>query len=93
MPPPLVLTLELTRAREAEDPYAFAMGVQPYLLREAGGVYDGLEITWDDALLQDLYALSRPAPAPEVVSRLGQRLREILLLAGWDAHDAKRRGA
>ncbi len=91
------LTLEFTRATEAEDPYAFATGRQSYLLREAGGVYDGFEIDWDQALLDDLSALARPAPPAEVVTRMGDRLRRILRLAGWESTErelaqAARRG-
>ncbi|MEY3213625.1 MAG: hypothetical protein RIT28_4106, partial [Pseudomonadota bacterium] len=85
--PPLIITLEMTRARAAGDPHAFAAGAQSYLLREAGGVYHGFELVWDQALAEDLYALSRPRTPQEVVERLGERLRKILQLVAWERHD------
>ncbi len=86
--PPLCLTLELARARESWDPHAFAAGVQSYLLREAGGVYQGFELHWDEALARDLAEIARPDPDEQAVWRLGERLRRILLLAGWERADA-----
>ena len=84
---PLLITLELTRARAAEDPYAFAAGNQSYLLREAGGVYDSFEIAWDEALARDLLQLAQPEAPADLVARMGERLRQILLIAGWERHD------
>lgn len=85
---PLCLTLELARARESWDPHAFASGEQSYLLREAGGVYQGFDLVWDEQLAKDLTELGRLHPDQQVVWRLGERLRRILLLAGWEQADA-----
>ena len=42
--PPLSLVLELTRAANAGDPYAFSFAPQAYLLRREGGGYETVNI-------------------------------------------------
>lgn len=54
---PLVILLELTRAEQAEDPHAFRMSPQDYLLFSAGGGVEQAHLDWDEALLRELLAV------------------------------------
>ncbi|MCB9762520.1 MAG: protein kinase [Alphaproteobacteria bacterium] len=81
--PPLHIHLELVRLEKVSDPYAFRSGVQRYLLRWSRGVEREVQIHWDEDLMADLHALGRPDPRPEVLLRLGDRLRDTLDRAGW----------
>uniref|UniRef100_UPI003D0EBA11 nSTAND1 domain-containing NTPase n=1 Tax=Haliangium sp. TaxID=2663208 RepID=UPI003D0EBA11 len=81
--PPDELLLEMARARDAGDPFAFQFTEQDYLLRREGGVYESAAFPWDEALLDDLAALQPPRADPAARQRMGERLRGFLDRAGW----------
>src|SRR6185295_19283103 len=51
---PLHLELELARAEQAGDPYAFRFAPQDYLVRRADDGFETVRLAWDTALLDDL---------------------------------------
>ncbi|MEZ4385939.1 MAG: CHAT domain-containing protein, partial [Nannocystaceae bacterium] len=85
---PLVIVIELARARRAEDPFAFRFEAQDYVVRGEGGGFSRIHLDWDQGWLDDLAALGRPEPAPALLQRLGERLRGVLEGAGWEAKAA-----
>lgn len=72
------LTLEIVRSTEAQDPFAFAVGEQDYVLRTPLGGAERLSLRWDAELLADLAALRRPGRDPALPQRIGDLLRRFL---------------
>lgn len=89
----LSLVLEMARADEAGDPYAFSFRPQKYLLRSEHGGYETVHIDWNESLLADLDAVRRPGRNTSVVARLGEKLRGFLQPAGWAQHESEIRKA
>src|SRR4051794_26415646 len=83
----LHLVLELSRAEEAGDPYAFRFARQEYRLRTPGGGVECVEMPWSQVLLDDLGGLRAPRPDPALVQRVGEALRAFLKPAGWPRHE------
>jgi hypothetical protein len=81
--------LEFARAEDAGDPFAFRSGEQTYLLRGAGGGFESVELTWNQALLADLAALHGTSCEPTVVQRVGETLRRFLEPAGWAQREGR----
>lgn len=77
------IVLELTRAENADDPYAFSFRPQEYLLRTEGGGFRTTELSWNDALLDDLEDVRTPGCEPAVVQRMGDRLHKFLVPADF----------
>lgn len=75
---PLTIRLELARAEDTGDAYAFRTGPQDYILRWEGGAFEQARLVWDDALQQDLAAVRLPGRDPELVRRIGVRLQRFL---------------
>jgi hypothetical protein len=89
---PLELTLELARAEDAGDPFAFRFAEQTYLLRGEDGSVTESSFPWGSAVLEDLAGVQRPRPDRAAAQRLGDRLRSFLG-AGWGAHEDRIRRA
>ncbi len=81
------ILLEFTRAEQADDPYAFRLGTQQYLLRTAGGGVRAACLDWDDELLDDLDELRAAACEPAVIQRLGTRLSRFLAPTDFSHHE------
>ncbi|HEX8824611.1 MAG TPA: CHAT domain-containing protein [Archangium sp.] len=75
---PLELLIEFVRADKSHDPYAFQSGPQEYLSRKEKGGLVRTSFSWDGEALGDLKALQGRSPAPEAVSRLGERMGSLL---------------
>jgi len=80
---PLRIVLELARAAQVDDPYAFQFSPQAYIVHTPGGGFTSAEMPWDAALLADLHALRSPRWEPALVQRVGERLRRFLGGTGW----------
>lgn len=85
MAEPLTLSLSILRSVDAEDPYAFARGMQDYVVLLEGEAVREASLKWDRELLGLLDAVRRPDREPAQVAALGERLRAFLAPAGWDA--------
>ncbi|MCA9648696.1 MAG: CHAT domain-containing protein [Myxococcales bacterium] len=85
---PIHIELELVRAKESEDAFAFRFSRQAYLVRGRQGAYETVELPWSRELLRDLEECRRPDRDPDVVARVGELLRELLTPAGWSGHEA-----
>lgn len=85
---PLWIELELVRAEQADDAFAFRFARQTYLVRGPGGAYETVELPWSRELLRDLDEIRRPDRDPATVARVGDMLRELLGAAGWARHEA-----
>ena len=81
---PLRITLELARADDTEDAYAFRPRAQDYILRVGRGQYRSVTLSWKRGLLDDLRALREITPDPEIAQRMGGRLRDFLIEGGWE---------
>jgi hypothetical protein len=82
-PEPLRVVLELARAAQVDDPYAFQFTPQNYIVHTPGGGFAAAEMPWDAALLADLQALREPRWEPALIQRFGERLRRFLGGTGW----------
>jgi hypothetical protein len=74
----LHVIFELVRVEQADDPSAFRVGVQEYLVRCDDGAHANATRVWDDALLQLLAAARAPGSDPALLQDLGERLRRFL---------------
>ena len=81
--PPLTLILEFARAEQADDAFAFRFMPQTYRLRTAGGGVQQASFPWDEALLAELESVRSVGGDPEVLARLGERLRRFVDPLGW----------
>jgi WD40 repeat protein len=86
---PVGLTLELTRAKDAGDPYAFRFEAQTYLLRGEDGSFESATFPWTAEMLRDLAGMQSARPDPAIRQRLGEGLRAFLLDAGWRVHEKR----
>jgi WD40 repeat protein len=86
---PHTLVLELSRAKNAGDRYAFRMAPQIYNRRFAGGAYKDAELSWDQTLLNAIESLRASRRDPEVVQRLGNTLRAFLEQTGWSREESE----
>src|SRR5262245_24156430 len=86
---PHELTLELSRAEKAADPYAFSPVRQEYRRRDQAGTYRSATFPWGEQMERDLAELEKPAPDRACVQRLGNALRAFLIELGWE-HDELR---
>ncbi|APR86345.1 High-affnity carbon uptake protein Hat/HatR [Minicystis rosea] len=93
MQTPLELTLELARAEDAGDPFAFRFAEQTYLLRGEDGSVAESSFPWGSAIVEDLAGVQRARPDRAAAQRLGDRLRSFLDSAGWRAHEERIRQA
>lgn len=84
---PVLLELELVRAEQADDAFAFRFARQTYLVRGRQGAYETVELPWSRELLRDLEELRSPDRDPATVARIGELLRELLSHAGWSRHE------
>ena len=85
--PPLRILLQFLRAREAGDPFAFRFEPQEYILPTEGGDSPTARFEWTPEVMADLEAVRRPGRDPEVIQRLGSRLRRFVGEAGWSLHE------
>src|SRR5689334_3997986 len=81
---PLDLVLDLSRAENAADPFSFRCIPQAYQRHEDGKVWSA-RLAWGPELLEDLAELTRGAPDPARVQRMGDTLRAFLVELGWEA--------
>ncbi len=88
-PSPLHIQLQFLRARDSDDPFAFHYEPQDYIVPSEGGGSPRAHFEWSSEDLADLQAVRLPGRDPEVVQRLGERLRRFLMSAGWGAHEAQ----
>lgn len=80
---PHVALIDLQRAADADDPFAFRFEQQEYsLLTSGGGVARGT-FSWDNDLLSQLAQLRRPGGSAETAQRIGERLYRFLRPLGW----------
>lgn len=86
---PVGLTLELARAKDAGDPYAFRFEAQTYLLRGEDGSFESSTFPWTEETLRDLAGMQSTRPDPAIRQRLGEGLRAFLLDAGWRVHEKR----
>lgn len=84
----LSVCLEFARTEQTDDPFAFCVGAQSYLLRSEGGVFASAVLNWDEELLSELNAVRQPRPDPALLQRLGERLRQFLG-AAWAEHEQR----
>lgn len=82
--------LEIHGSQQAGDPYDFRGGAQEYILRTEGGGAETATILWDAALLQELGSLRAATQDPEIVQRLGNRLRDFLAGLSWPPDELAR---
>lgn len=80
---PLALTIELARATETDDPFAFAEGTQDYVVRLEGASFRQASLDWGPKLLGALQEVRLPQRDPAVVAELGTMLRRFLAEADW----------
>lgn len=83
----LRVLLQFLRAKESGDPYAFRFEQQDYILPTASGESPSARFDWTQEVLADLQAVRLPGPDPAVVQRLGERLRNFVINAGWAEHE------
>src|ERR1700691_2629044 len=88
MSDPYTLVLEVSRAREAGDPFAMRMEPQAYNRRLDDKTYRDAELSWDEPFVAALEALRAPKRDPEIVQRLGNALRAFLDKTGWSREEA-----
>ena len=81
--PPFELTLQIARSVDADDPYAFARGMQEYVIFVDGEAVRETSLKWDRQLMALLDAVRRPGRDPAQVAELGERLRTFLAPADW----------
>lgn len=86
---PLRVTLELARATQAEDPYAFHFTPQTYIVHTSSGGFASIEMPWNQDLLDDLQGLRSSTWEPALVQRVGERLRRLLAGTGWPLEERK----
>ncbi|MCA9719461.1 MAG: hypothetical protein KC468_32650, partial [Myxococcales bacterium] len=89
------ITLDLTRAREADKAYAFRFEDQEYIVRRDDGRVGAARFPWTAELLERLRSLRDPDIGPEFTQRVGDGLQEFVAAAGWDLdaiEDAVARG-
>lgn len=79
--------LQFLRAKESGDPYAFRFEPQDYILPTAGGDSPSARFDWTPEVLADLQAVRLPGRDPNVVQRMGDRLRRFVEKAGWEQHE------
>lgn len=79
----LRLILQFLRAKESGDPYAFRFEPQDYILPTIGGDSASARFDWTPEVLAELQALRRPGRDPELVQRMGERLRAFIHDARW----------
>lgn len=84
---PLRVLLHILRAQASGDPYAFRFAPQDYILPTEGGDSPSARFEWTPELLGDLQAVRLPGRDPELVQRIGERLRGFLMSAGWEHHE------
>ncbi len=77
--------LELTRAYEADDPFAVRTDAEEtYSLRDSDGTVTTTTIAWQDKSLRaDLEAIHEEDCPTEVMQRVGERLRRLLRGTSW----------
>ncbi|APR75292.1 High-affnity carbon uptake protein Hat/HatR [Minicystis rosea] len=83
--PPLDVLLELARAEEASDPFAFRSGEQTYLVRRDGGAVETAALVWGEDLFADLDAAGRGDPVAR--QRVGERVRSFIAQADGNARE------
>ncbi len=79
-----MIRIEIVRARDGGDSFAFQAGPQRYLCREPEGTYRELSLDWDASLIGLLSEYSRLRPDPSVAAELGRRLRALALGTGLE---------
>ncbi|MEZ4428047.1 MAG: CHAT domain-containing protein, partial [Nannocystaceae bacterium] len=79
------IVVELARTENPDDPHGFRFVPQTYTVRTEGGGRRSFEVAWSRELLAELDAVRRPGRDPEVVARLGERLRVMLAPTGLEA--------
>lgn len=82
---PLAVTIELARATETDDPFAFAEGTQDYVVRLEGASFRQVSLDWGPKLLGVLQQVRLPRRDPAVVAELGTMLRRFLAEADWSS--------
>ncbi|AUX42426.1 uncharacterized protein SOCE26_038580 [Sorangium cellulosum] len=85
----LEITLELARADETGDPYAFRFSDQRYILRREGGAFEEGSLAWSTGLLDDLHRAQRRRPDRAAMQRIGEQLRAFLAATSWRAEEVR----
>jgi HPt (histidine-containing phosphotransfer) domain-containing protein len=86
---PLTLTLDLSRASNAGNPYDFVFAPQCYRLHGRGGGVKECTFPWNQAVLDDLAAVRMPGRDPVVIQRIGVLLRDFLAPTRWPVLEAE----
>lgn len=82
------LVVSFLRREQPDDPYAFHLGREEYVLPGPNGGAQLSALDWDDELLSGLDAARLPGCDPEVLVRIGRRLRRFLDETSWMEHDS-----
>ncbi len=80
---PFEIVIELSRARDGGEPFAFQAETQTYHRREEGGSIQEAELAWDGPLLSDLESVQRGARDVQAEARLGARVGKFLRKTLW----------
>jgi hypothetical protein len=83
--PPLQITLEIATS---SSEISTTQTERNYVIRIDTSEWAPATFAWDQALAADLAALRRADCEPEVLQRLGQRLRQFLRGTDWPRHEA-----
>jgi hypothetical protein len=83
--PPLQITLEIATS---SSEISTAQTERNYVIRIDNGDFAPATFAWDQPLAGDLAALRRADCEPEILQRLGQRLRQFLRSTDWPRHEA-----
>lgn len=82
---PLRITLDIATS---SSEIAVAQAEREYLIRIDASEFMPATLAWDPALSTDLAALRRADCDPEILQRLGQRLRQLLRGTDWPRYEA-----
>lgn len=83
--PPLQITLEIATS---SSEISTAQTARDYVIRIDTGDFSPATLAWDEALSADLAALRNASCDPEILQRLGQRLRQFLRGSDWPRYEA-----
>ncbi len=93
MPSPLHLVLELLRADDADDPYAFRWSTNEYIRRLQDGTTRTAELAWRSDIREDLArasgTLTETGPSPRALRVFQRTAANALARLGGDERDAE----
>ncbi|XYI04150.1 CHAT domain-containing protein [Sorangium sp. So ce1128] len=90
---PCELVLELLRATDTSDPFAFELRQQSYVRRLDTGAGRSASFPWGSEVLGHLAAIQKQTANPAAAAWLGEGLRAFLDRLGWTHEEEKIQGA